>query len=87
MKIKTQLIETIASKAIHKITLVNDFGIEASFLTLGATWQEFLVPRANGGKKNLIIGFDQPSTYLITVFVLVSQLGVSQAELIVVVLK
>ncbi|MDY4002498.1 MAG: aldose epimerase family protein [Streptococcus orisratti] len=64
MKIKTQLIETIASKAIHKITLVNDFGIEASFLTLGATWQEFLVPRANGGKKNLIIGFDQPSTYL-----------------------
>jgi aldose 1-epimerase len=63
MEIKTQLVEEIDGKPVTKITLVNDQGVSASVLTLGATWQEFLVPTSSGEPKNLILGFDKPSDY------------------------
>lgn len=64
MKIETRLVEVIDQEDIWQIKLFNDKGICASFLSLGATWQEFLVPQADGGLKNLVLGHDQPSAYL-----------------------
>lgn len=40
---------------VTKITLINDNGVEISCLTMGAIWQEFLVPAGNS-KKNMLLG-------------------------------
>ena len=42
---------------VTKITLINDNGVEISCLTMGAIWQEFLVPVGNS-KKNMLLGFE-----------------------------
>lgn len=63
MAIETRVLEVVGDKAIEQIKLINKQGIVASFLTLGATWQEFLVPEKNGELKNLVMGFDLPSDY------------------------
>lgn len=63
MNIETSVLEVIDGKEVTQIRLINDKGVEASFLTLGATWQEFLVPDKDDTKKNLILGFDKPSDY------------------------
>ncbi|MFC3927182.1 aldose epimerase family protein [Streptococcus caprae] len=64
MEIKTRVIEVLDGQDYNQITLVNDHGVEASFLTLGATWQTFLVPDGKGGQKDLVLGFATPSDYL-----------------------
>lgn len=64
MNIERHLVETIGQDDIWQIQLWNDKGIGASFLTLGATWQAFWVPRPDGSLKNLVLGHDQPSAYL-----------------------
>lgn len=63
MNIETRVVEVIDGKEITQICLTNDKGVEAKFLTLGATWQAFLVPEEDGTKKNLVLGFDRPSAY------------------------
>ncbi|MDO4635696.1 MAG: aldose epimerase family protein [Streptococcus sp.] len=63
MKALAKTIEVINGKNIDQIKLMNDNGITLSLLTLGATWQEFLVP-SHEGVRNIIIGFDKPSDYL-----------------------
>ncbi|MGT2742834.1 aldose epimerase family protein [Streptococcus plurextorum] len=62
MGIETKILENIDGKEVVQIRLKNKNGIIASFLTLGATWQEFLVP-TDSGEKNLLLGFEQPSDY------------------------
>lgn len=64
MEIETQVVETIEGQPITQIRLMNDQDVEATFLTLGATWQSFLVPTATSEKKNLVLGFERPSDYL-----------------------
>ena len=64
MEVKQEIVETINRQKIEKYTIINDNGVQVGLLTLGATWQEFLVPDDKGGQKNLIIGFDEPSDYL-----------------------
>ena len=59
---RTEL-ENYKSHLVTKITLVNDNDVEISCLTLGATWQEFLVPQADGSKKNLLLSFDSAADY------------------------
>lgn len=63
MTFETSVLEVIDGKEIEKISLINKNGVKASFLTLGATWQEFLVPTESGEMKNLLLGFDKPSDY------------------------
>lgn len=63
MTVETKVLEVIDGKEIVQIRLVNKNQITASFLTLGATWQEFLVPTGAGDSKNLLLGFDKPSDY------------------------
>ncbi|MBJ8349288.1 aldose epimerase family protein [Streptococcus zalophi] len=63
MEITTKVIETIKDKEVTQIRLINDNGVEAHLITLGATWQAFLVPQADGSKKNIVLGFDTPSHY------------------------
>lgn len=63
MTFQVQVVEKIGGKEIHQIRLANKQGVSVSFLTLGATWQEFLVPQANGVFKNLLLGFEKPSDY------------------------
>ena len=64
MEVKQEIVEIISRQKIEKYTIINDNGVQVGLLTLGATWQEFLVPDDKGGQKNLIIGFDEPSDYL-----------------------
>lgn len=64
MEVKQEIVEIINRQKIEKYTIINDNGVQVGLLTLGATWQEFLVPDDKGGQKNLIIGFDEPSDYL-----------------------
>ena len=64
MEVRQEIVEIIAGQKIEKYTIINDNGLQIGLLTLGATWQEFLVPDGKGGQKNLIIGFDKPSDYL-----------------------
>ena len=47
---------------VTKITLINDNGVEISCLTMGAIWQEFLVPAGNS-KKNMLLGFEHTEEY------------------------
>ncbi|MGT2866857.1 aldose epimerase family protein [Streptococcus fryi] len=68
MKIFKTILDDLNGEVITQIRLINNHGIEASFITLGATWQSFLVPRAEGGHKNLVLGFDQPEDYQNTGF-------------------
>ena len=64
MDVKQDIVETINGQEVEKYTIINNHGVQVGLLTLGATWQEFLVPDDKGGQKNLIIGFDKPSDYL-----------------------
>lgn len=64
MAINTRVIETIDGQEITQITLTNAQGTTAEFLTLGATWQSFYYPQADGRLKNLVLGHDVPSEYL-----------------------
>ncbi|WAW99201.1 aldose epimerase family protein [Streptococcus gallolyticus] len=64
MEVRQEIVETINGQKVEKYTIINDNGVQVGLLTLGATWQEFLVPDDKGGQKNLIIGFDKPSDYL-----------------------
>lgn len=63
MKVVQEIVATINGKNIEKYTIVNDNDVQVGLLTLGATWQEFLVPDGKGGHKNIIIGFDDPDEY------------------------
>lgn len=63
MKVVQEIVATINGKNIEKYTIVNDNDVQVGLLTLGATWQEFLVPDGKGGHKNIIIGFDDPAEY------------------------
>lgn len=63
MSIEIKVIEKIQGNDISQIRLKNKNGVIASFLTLGATWQEFLIPKGENDLKNLIIGFEKPSEY------------------------
>lgn len=63
MSIEINIVEEIAGQEISQICLKNCNGIVASFLTLGATWQEFLIPQEDGSVKNIVMGFDKPSDY------------------------
>lgn len=63
MAIDTKVVEEIDGKEVIQVRLRNRNGVTASFLTLGATWQEFLVPTEAGEEKNLLLGFDLPSDY------------------------
>lgn len=47
---------------VTKVTLRNDNGVEISCLTMGAIWQEFLVP-AGDSKKNMLLGFEHTEEY------------------------
>ncbi|MEY8336923.1 aldose epimerase family protein [Lachnospiraceae bacterium 62-35] len=51
-------------RQVDKYTLVNRSGLEASFLDLGAVWNEMKVPDRNGEKRDIILGFDRPEPYL-----------------------
>lgn len=64
MNIKTQVVQVIDGQEVTQIQLFNDRHVGASFLTLGATWQEFFLPDGRGASKNVLIGFDKPSTYV-----------------------
>lgn len=64
MDIRTAVVEHIDGQDISQITLTNDRGTQASFLTLGATWQSFFFPQADGSLKNLVLGHELPSEYL-----------------------
>lgn len=64
MGVVVKVVEQIDGKEVTQICLRNANGIVASFLTLGATWQAFLVPTEQGKVKNLILGFERPSDYL-----------------------
>lgn len=82
MEVKQEIVETINGQKVEKYTIINDNGVQVGLLTLGATWQEFLVPDDKGGQKNLIIGFDKPSDYLKILYVQVNQSDVLQGVLI-----
>lgn len=82
MEVKQEIVEIINRQKIEKYTIINDNGVQVGLLTLGATWQEFLVPDDKGGQKNLIIGFDEPSDYLKSPYVQVNQSDVLQGVLI-----
>lgn len=56
-------VEKYKTHLVTKVTLVNDNGVSISCLTMGATWQEFSVPQADGSKKNLLLSFDKPADY------------------------
>ena len=60
MKVTQEIIATIDGKNVEKYSIINDNDIQVGVLTLGATFQEFLVPDGKGGHKNIIIGFDNP---------------------------
>lgn len=64
VKIETQVIEVIDGREVTQIRLINDQGTIASILTLGATWQELLLPQNDGRLKNVVLGHDKPSDYL-----------------------
>ncbi|RGY97479.1 aldose epimerase family protein [Clostridium sp. AM58-1XD] len=51
-------------RQVDKYTLMNENGLEASFLNLGAVWNEMKVPDRNGTVKDVILGFDTPEPYL-----------------------
>ncbi|MFH0423732.1 aldose epimerase family protein [Streptococcus sp. A11] len=63
MTVTTKILEMIDDKEVTQVRLQNKNGLVVSFLTLGATWQEFLVPQPDGSYKNLLLGFDVPSDY------------------------
>lgn len=64
MDIQVKSVDWISGQEISQITLINDKGSQASFLTLGATWQSFLYPQGNGSLKNLVLGHDEAKEYL-----------------------
>ena len=63
MKVTQEIIATIDGKNVEKYSITNDKDVQVGLLTLGATFQEFLVPDGKGGHKNIIIGFDDPAEY------------------------
>ncbi|GBG94804.1 aldose 1-epimerase [Ligilactobacillus salitolerans] len=63
MDIFRSVVENYEGHVVTKINLVNDNGAEISCLTMGATWNEFLVPGEDGKKHNVLLNFDQPSEY------------------------
>ncbi|SEM62405.1 aldose 1-epimerase [Ligilactobacillus sp. WC1T17] len=62
MEIVKKVLDKYDGHTVTKITLKNDNGVEISCLTMGALWQEFLVP-AGEGKKNLLLSFDNTKEY------------------------
>lgn len=56
MELKTSLIEIVDEMEVFQIQLINENGIRAHFLTLGATWQAYLVPQTDGSYKNIVLG-------------------------------
>ncbi|HIW89009.1 MAG TPA: galactose mutarotase [Candidatus Ligilactobacillus excrementipullorum] len=63
MDIFRSVIENFEGHVVTKIRLVNDNGTEISCLTMGATWNEFLVPTEDGGHHNLLLSFDTAKGY------------------------
>ena len=51
-------------RQVDKYTLTNKNGTEASFLNLGAVWNEMKVTDKKGCRKDVILGFDRPEPYL-----------------------
>ncbi|WP_205029993.1 aldose epimerase family protein [Streptococcus porcinus] len=64
MEVKSVLIEVVDGIEIFQIQLINENGIRAHFLSLGATWQAYLVPQTDGTYKNIVLGHEKPSEYL-----------------------
>ncbi|MGT2933556.1 aldose epimerase family protein [Streptococcus catagoni] len=61
MKIVSKVID---GEEVSQISLINNQGVQARFLTLGATWQAYLVPQNDGSYKNLVLGHEKASDYL-----------------------
>ncbi|KRL58532.1 aldose epimerase family protein [Latilactobacillus fuchuensis] len=74
MDIQTSHFDTYQHQPIDQITLTNDHGISAAFLTLGATWQQFLVPTPTGS-KNLLLSFPHSTDYLNNPFYVCMAIG------------
>lgn len=51
-------------RQVEKYTLVNKNGTKASFLNLGAVWNEMKIKDKDGKIRDVILGFDSPEPYL-----------------------
>lgn len=74
MDIQTTHFDTYQHQPIDQIKLTNDNGISTTFLTLGATWQQFLVPTPTGS-KNLLLNFPHSADYLNNPFYVCMAIG------------
>lgn len=74
MEIRTSKFDKFQNQEISKTTLINDNNIEASFLNMGAIWNEFIVPSKNG-KKNLLLNFETTRDYYSNPFYLGMAIG------------
>ncbi len=63
MDIFRSVVENFKGHVVTKIRLVNDGGTEISCLTMGATWNEFLVPTGTDDKQNMLLNFDSVHEY------------------------
>lgn len=63
MEIIKSVLDNFEGNIVTKITLINDNGVQASCLTMGATWQEFLVPNKKGDLTNLLLSFAETKDY------------------------
>ena len=61
---KSQFDKLPDKREIDKYTLVNSNGTEASFLNLGAVWNEMKVKDRDGKTRDVILGFDHAGPYL-----------------------
>ena len=49
---------------VYAYTLVNSRGTECTLLDLGAIWNRMAVRDRYGNKRDVILGYDQPESYL-----------------------
>lgn len=52
-------------REVYLYTLVNENGVSASFTDLGAVWVSMNVPDKDGNYKDVVLGYDSVSKYLI----------------------
>lgn len=65
MDIFRSVVENYEGHVVTKIRLVNDNGTEISCFTMGATWNEFLVPSEDGDKQNILLNFATVRQYYV----------------------
>ena len=51
-------------RPVYAYTLVNSRGTECTLLDLGAIWNRMAVRDRYGNKRDVILGYDQPESYL-----------------------